>query len=298
MYLEPQNQYPMIRYLVTGANAGIGYATALALAKLPDTELIIVCRNAEKGQAARQSLIEAAGHERVHLYLADLSSLAAIHQLGTKLRQDFDSLDVLVNNAGAYFENRETSAEGFEMTLALNHLNYFVLTHYLLDLLKARPKARIVNVSSEAHRVVRSIPWDDLNAERRYGGLAAYGLSKFFNILFTKELARHFKKDGIDITVNCLHPGVVATNIFSANAGFFTRLLYKIGKVFMRNQDDGASTSVYLASSPEVEGISGEYFMDCKQRRSSALSCDEEAAAKLWMESMQMAGLEAYGKLD
>lgn len=287
-----------MRYLITGANSGIGFASAQALAKLPESELILVCRSKEKGEAAQKQLIEEAGHERIALYLADLSSLQSLHELGMQLRKDYDSLDVLLNNAGGYFSSRQETKEGFEMSFGLNHLNYFLLTHYLLDLLRKAKQGRIINVASEAHRMVRSIPWEDLQAERRYGALAAYGLSKLCNILFTRELAHQLEQEGSRITVNCLHPGVVATNIFSSNSNWFTRLMYRLGKVFMRRSDDGAQSSVYLASSEELARMSGEYIIDCKIRRASKLAENKEAAAKLWLESLRLTGIEVFGKID
>ncbi len=263
--------------IVTGANAGIGRVTALELAKM-GARVVMVCRDKERGAAAQKDIIAQTGNTKVDLLLADLSSQQSIRQLAATIQQKYNRLDVLVNNAGAMFASRQLTVDGLEMTFALNHLNYFLLTHLLLDLLKASAPSRIVNVSSEAHRGAK-LDFADLQHEKSFPGFSVYGQSKLANIYFTYELARRL--EGTGVTVNALHPGFVATN-FAKNNG----LMYQVGMVFMRpfamNDQKGAATQIYLASSPEVEGVTGKYFNKKKAVASSGVSYDVAAAQQLW----------------
>ena len=271
--------------LVTGANSGIGKFTAIGLANLGAT-VVMVCRNDERGRAAREEIVSSTGNESIDLLIADLSLSRSIRQLADDFLSKYERLDVLVNNAGAYIGGRTLTEEGLETTFALNHLGYFLLTNLLLDLLKSSAPARIVNVASEAHRRSR-IEFDDLMGERSYKGFRAYGQSKLANILFTYELARRL--DGTNVTVNCLHPGVVATN-FAHRDGGMVGFLVKTFSFLLRRPAKGAETAVYLASSADVDGVSGRYFVDKKEVRSSAVSYDESAARRLWQVSEERTG--------
>ena len=275
--------------MVTGAASGIGEATARALAQMGAT-VIVVGRDPERGAAALERIRSATGSMAVELMLADLSSQAQIRQLAQEFKRKYSRLDVLVNNAGALFTTRQQSADGIEMNFALNHLNYFLLTNLLLDTLKASAPARIVNVGALAHQFARRVDFDDLQGQRKYFGWGAYGQSKLCNLLFTYELARRL--DGTGVTVNALHPGIVATN-FGMSGGGVMRLFNRLMSVAMIRPEQGAQTSLYLATSPEVEGISGKYFVNQKAVRSSKASYDQSAAARLWQVSEAMTGLSA-----
>ncbi|MCA9982021.1 MAG: SDR family NAD(P)-dependent oxidoreductase, partial [Anaerolineales bacterium] len=196
--------------------------------------------------------------------------------------------DVLVNNAGALFMSREESADGIEMTWALNHLGYFLLTHELLDVIKASAPARIVSVSSDAH-YGGQIPLDDLQLREGYSGFKAYSQSKLANVHFTYELARRLADTAV--TVNCLHPGFVASN-FAKNNGLLARIAMTLSRPFAKSKKEGAATSLYLAMSPEVAGVSGKYFADQKEKRSAGNTYDANLSRELWVKSAQMVGVE------
>lgn len=277
--------------MVTGATSGIGEVTARTLAQMGAT-VIVVGRDPERGAAARERIRSASGSAAVELMLADLSSLQGIRKLAEQFIHKYQRLHVLVNNAGALFSARQQSADGIEMTFALNHLNYFLLTNLLLDTLKASAQvhscARIVNVGASAHQFARRVNFDDLQGQRKYSAWGAYGQSKLCNMLFTYELARRL--DGTGVTVNALHPGIVATN-FGMSGGGIMPLFNRLMSVAMLRPEQGAQTVVYLATSPEVEGDSGKYFVNQKVVRSSKASNDQSAAARLWQVSMEMCGL-------
>jgi NAD(P)-dependent dehydrogenase (short-subunit alcohol dehydrogenase family) len=218
--------------------------------------------------------------------LADLSSKQAVRDLAKRFLDTHDRLDVLLNNAGAIYTTRQNSVDGIELTWALNHLSYFLLTHLLLDALKAAPAARVVNVSSGAHlAATRGINFDDVQFARRYSGFGAYAQSKLANIMFTYALARRLA--GTHVTANALHPGAVATNFGQNNAGFMGKL-WKLFARFTLSAEQGAQTSIYLVSSPKVDGVSGKYFDKCKPVRSSGPSNDEVAQERLWAMSEEM----------
>jgi NAD(P)-dependent dehydrogenase (short-subunit alcohol dehydrogenase family) len=269
--------------LVTGANQGIGKATAVALAA-KGAHVVMVARNAEKGRAALAE-VEAAGKAGAELIVADLSSQEQVRRVAADFKSRHDRLDVLVNNAGVFVPERQTTVDGLEETFALNHLGYFLLTRELLDVLQATAGARIVNVSSEAHRGAKML-WDDLLfAHTRYRGLKAYGQSKLANVLFTYELARRL--EGTGVTANCLHPGVIASG-FGHTYGGALSVILKVARPFLLSAEDGARTSVYLASSPEVAGVTGKYFSKCKAVASNAVSYEVQSQHKLWSISEQM----------
>ncbi len=272
--------------VVTGATSGIGLVTAQALARDGAT-VIVVARNPERGAATIRRLQQETGNSAVELLIADLSVQAQVRQLANEVQRRFAHLDVLINNAGALFGQRQMTAEGIEMTFALNHLAYFLLTNLLLDRLKASASARIVNVSSEAHRGAR-LDFADVQGQHRYRGWRAYAQSKLANILFTYELARRL--EGMSIVTNALHPGFVATN-FGRNNRSITAALWRILQLAAISPEQGAETIIYLASSAEVKDSTGKYFVKNKAVRSSEASYDRAAAERLWQMSAELTGL-------
>ena len=277
--------------MVTGANTGIGKATALGLAKLGAT-VVMVCRDRERGEVALREIQRKTGNDAITLLMADLSSQVAIRKLAAEFKAQFPSLHALVNNAGIIPRDRMVTVEGFETQFAVNHLAYFLLTNLLLDVLKASAPARIVNVSSDMHRGA-TMDFDDLQSEKGYSPTAVYAWTKLANILFTYELARRLK--GTRVTANCLHPGGVATNLL-ADAMGIPRALKSTTRLIGTSPDRGARTSIYLATSPEVEGVSGRYFMSQKETTSSRESYDHVVAGRLWQvsaENTKLSGLES-----
>jgi NAD(P)-dependent dehydrogenase (short-subunit alcohol dehydrogenase family) len=273
--------------LVTGATSGIGEVTARELAKQGAT-LVIVGRNRQKAEATIEEIKSRSGNENVEYLLADLSSQKEIRSLAQEFKSRHDRLDVLVNNAGAVFSEYGETEDGIERTFAVNHLNYFLLTNLLLDTLKAGAPSRIVNVASDAHQGAE-LDFDDLGAKQNYGLMRAYGRSKLANVMFTYELARRL--EGTGVTANALHPGAVATNFGSNNTVWYARPLLALFRLFATTPEKGAETSVYLASSPEVEGVTGQYFANKKPVASSKASYDEETARRLWGVSEELTGL-------
>jgi retinol dehydrogenase 12 len=272
--------------MITGANSGIGRAASLALARMGAT-VVMVVRNREKGEAARSEIIRESQNNSVDLLLADLSSLESTRQLAMEFHKKYSRLHVLVNNAGLFNQRRNVTTDGYENTFATNYLAPFLLTNLQLDLLKASAPSRIVNVSSVGH-YNGHMNFDDLNLEKNYGGWKAYGQSKLALVLFTHRLAK--KLDGTGVTVNSVHPGTVATNIWSrplGPAGFIMAL----PKLFMTSPEKGAKTIVYLASSPDAERFSGEYWEKMKVKKSSDESYNEEIAQRLWDVSAKLTHL-------
>jgi NAD(P)-dependent dehydrogenase (short-subunit alcohol dehydrogenase family) len=279
--------------LVTGATSGIGLVTAQTLARQGAT-VVLVGRNPERGAMAVRHIVQETGNTAVTCLIADLSSQAQVRHLSQEFRHRFEHLHVLVNNAGALFTKRRLSADGIEMTFALNHLGYFLLTHTLLDTLKASAPARIVNVASDAH-YKGHIQFTDLQGQQRYSGWRAYCQSKLANILFTYSLASHIA--GTRVTANALHPGFVATRFGRNNVGAFA-LLLRVLQWVARSPEQGAATVVHLATSPAVAGVTGTYFVDCRRVRSAPESYDKTVAERLWQISADMVGLkrgDAYG---
>ena len=271
--------------LVTGANSGIGLVTARELSA-QGAQVLMICRSQAKGEAAAAEIEQATG-ARPQLYLADLSDLAQVKRVAEEIKRDHAHLDVIVNNAGGHFPKPIKSAQGHEMTLALNHLNYFLLTHHLTPLLEAAEAGRIVNVASRAHEK-SALDLDDLGFERRstfkiplVGPFIVYGTSKLLNVLFTLELARRLKAQGSKVTVNCLHPGVVRTGFGRDYGGLFNLATRVFGLVSI-TPEQGAQTSLYLATSPEVEGKSGGYYDKCAPISPSAVALNEDNASRLW----------------
>jgi NAD(P)-dependent dehydrogenase (short-subunit alcohol dehydrogenase family) len=270
--------------LVTGANQGIGKATAIALAE-QGANVVILSRNPEKGRAALHDVEAASRGGKAELLVADYASLADVRRAAVEFRASHKRLDVLVNNAGLIVPERHATRDGLEETFQVNHVAPFLLTTELLDLIKASAPARIVNVSSEAHRHA-TMHWEDLQfASTRYKSFRAYGQSKLANVLFTYELARRL--EGTGVTANVLHPGVVASGFGQTYSGALSFVI-GLAKPFMLTNEQGARTSVYVASSPEVEGVTGKYFSKCRAIRSNAVSYDEASQRKLWSLSLEM----------
>lgn len=263
---------------VSGANSGIGKYTSIGLARA-GARVVMVCRNMEKGEAARKEIVEASGNDDVDLMQCDMASFASIRAFTDAYKAKHDRLDMLVNNAGMMFPDRAMTEDGFERTFAVNHLAYFLVTNRLRDILEASSPARVVNVASIAHRMVARLDWKNLQGERRYGEFRAYNLSKLCNILFTFELARRL--EGTGVTANCLHPGGVGSN-FGSEAGVIFRNLMKLGKRFLLTPEQGARTSLYVATSPDLVGVSGEYFSNSKRARSSRITHNRDNQARLW----------------
>jgi NAD(P)-dependent dehydrogenase (short-subunit alcohol dehydrogenase family) len=266
--------------IVTGANSGLGKETALALAEMK-ANVVMVCRNKEKGDAVRAEISKKSRNESVDLLLCDLSSLAEVRTLAAEVRNRYGNIHVLVNNAGLFSFSGRTD-DGFETTFAVDYLAPFLLTNLLLDLLKASAPSRIVNVSSVGHFNGHI----DLDAVRKGGvatGWGAYSNSKLALVMFTYELSRRLQ--GTGVTANCLHPGTVATHIL--------RLPPAITRPFLKSAKEGAETAIYLASSPEVETVTGKYFDDKKEKRSSDESYDEKKQLELWDATAKLVGLSA-----
>ncbi|MEN9580225.1 MAG: hypothetical protein RJA70_3234 [Pseudomonadota bacterium] len=279
------------RVLVTGATAGIGKETALGLARL-GAQVIIVGRNPEKTAGVVEELKQQSGNQQIEFLLADLSSMAEVRKLAADFLAKYSSLNVLVNNAGGMNPKRVTTAEGYELTFAMNHLSYFLLANLLLPALEAGGPSRIVNVASDAHRS-GVLDLDDLMSTKSYSTFGSYGASKRANILFTREMARRL--EGKPITVNCLHPGFLASN-FMDKPGSIWGYLKPVAYLFALDNAAGAKTSIYLASAPQVEGVSGKYFAKCKEKQPTRAAQNDKTAKRLWIESEKLTGLAAQEK--
>jgi len=269
--------------IVTGASSGIGKATALELARRGAT-VTLVCRNSGRAEAARNEIRTATGNKAVEVLLADLSSQAEIRRLAQELLDRYPQIHVLINNAGVLNRKRTTTVDGIETVFAVNHLAYFLLTHLLLERLTISESARVINVASDAHRW-GNLDFTDLQNARRYRALRVYGQSKLCNILFTRELARRIM--GTKVTVNCLHPGGVATGL-GWNNGWWAVLIAKALQPFFRTPEQGADTAVYLATSPAAAAVSGKYFYNRREIQPSPAAQDDEAAKRLWQISAEL----------
>ena len=274
--------------LVTGGTGGIGRATAMGLA-MKGAHLGITGRDRERTEGAARE-IRAAGGGQVDVFVADLSSQSEVRRLAEQVLQTYPRIDVLVNNVGGYWNTRHVTADGLERTFALNYLAPFLLTNLLLDRLKQSAPARVVTVSSNAHTTGR-IDFDDLQGERSYSGSRAYSQSKLGNILFTYDLARRLQDS--TVTANALHPGVVRTSFGAEDPGGVQRLFVPFVRPFLKTPEQGAATSIHLASSPDLEQVTGRYFANSKPKRSSKASYDEAAAARLWQVSAELVHLTA-----
>ena len=273
--------------LVTGATDGIGWMTARALAR-DGARVIVVGRDPDKGARRIAALRADTGNDAVGFELADLASQAQVRGLAERLIRDLPRLDVLVNNVGAWFHRRTEGPDGIEMTWALNHLGYFLLTGLLLDLLASAEGGRVVNVASRAHRGPQ-VDFDDPEGAVRYSGWRAYQQSKLANVLFTYRLAERLAPAG-RVTANCLHPGFVASRFGHNNTGFFRLAAGAAQRLFAISEEKGAVTSHFLAADESLEGVSGRYFVRCRPVESSPGSRDRGAQARLWRLSEEMTG--------
>lgn len=264
--------------LVTGATGGIGLATAVALAGL-GARVGVVGRDEKRTAAAVQAVLAVPGSGGADGFLADFSDQREVRALAAEVLAAHPRLDVLVNNAGGYWSDRHVSADGLEWTFAVNHLAPFLLTSLLEERLRESAPARIVTVASDAHRAGR-IEFDDLQAERGYAGMRAYAQSKLANILFTRELARRLSGSGV--AAYSVHPGTVRTGFAREDASRLFRLVLRAGALLMKSPEQGAQTSVYAASSPELVGRTGEYLAKSRVAKPSARAQDDVAAARLW----------------
>mgnify|MGYP001271702904 CR=1 FL=1 len=272
--------------LVTGATNGIGEVTALELARMGAT-VVIIGRNEEKAKATISKIKSAVTNADVSYLIADLSLMAQVKRVADEFRAKYDRLDVLVNNAGARFDRYIPTAEGLEMTFALNHMSYFYLTQLLLDMLKVSgipaQKSRVVNVSSSAHQIGK-LNFDDLQSEQKYSPFRVYGQSKMMNIVFTNELSRRLVTQHANVTANSLHPGAVRTG-FGADDKSALNFIIGMLRPFFLSPEQGAQTSIYLASSPEVEGVTGQYFAKSKPKQAHKNAYTESAMTQLWIYS-------------
>ncbi len=279
--------------VVTGANSGIGFETAATLAGM-GARVVVTARNADKGREAAAAIGARAGRDgAAQLVVFDLGDLASVRRGADEILDQVPRLDVLVNNAGVVLTERTETVDGYEATFAVNHLGPFLLTNLLLDRLRASTPARVVTVASAAHGAARrGMRFDDLQSEHHYRGMGVYGRSKLANILFTLELARRL--EGTGVTANSLHPGTVRTGYGAdGDARGFLAFGIKVARPFFLSPAKGARTSVFLASSPEVAGVSGQYFVKCRPTQPRRWARDTEAARRLWQVSEQLTGLAA-----
>jgi NAD(P)-dependent dehydrogenase (short-subunit alcohol dehydrogenase family) len=272
--------------VITGVTSGIGRIAAERLAA-QGARIVMVARDQRRAERTLGRLREVAPDVAHRTYIADLLSLAETTQVGARIAAEEPRIDVLINNAGNIFASRAVTADGLERTFALNHMAYFLLTKQLRERLVASAPARIVNTASHAHRG-QFLDFDDLQTEKNYRPMAAYGRSKLANILFTRELARRLA--GTGVTANCLHPGFVATGLGQRDGGIFA-VMVRLSVVFAANPERGAKTIVHLAASPNVATITGGYFVDCREAVPSRVAQDDAAARRLWEESLRLGRL-------
>ena len=280
--------------MITGANSGIGKETAIELAKM-GANIVMVCRSRERGEKALEKIKEMANSEKIELLIADLADQSSIRKMVERFKKSHDKLHVLINNAGVMLSKRTTTPEGYERTFAINHLGHFLLTNLVLDMLKASSPARIINVSSSAHKFAK-LNFDDIDNEHKFSGFRTYANSKLFNILFSYELARRL--EGTEVTVNALHPGVIRTNLGKDNTNKLIRLLSTIFRLFMMSSKKGARTTVYLANSPDVENVNGKYFVNRKQKKSSKISFEQTLQNKLWEISANLTNASHFENIN
>jgi NAD(P)-dependent dehydrogenase (short-subunit alcohol dehydrogenase family) len=280
--------------LVTGGTGGIGKATATGLARL-GARVGITGRDRARAEAAATDIRSTSGNPAVDVFVADMSAQAQVRRLAHEVLDAYPRLDVLVNNVGGFWNTRRVTADGLEHTLAVNHLAPFLLTNLLLDRLRASAPARIVTLSSGAQAMGR-IDFEDLLGARSYSGQRAYNQSKLANVMFTYELARRLEGSGVTATV--LHPGVVRTAFGAEDPARWHRVFLPVVRPFMESPERGADTPIYLASSPEVVGVSGRYFANRKPKRSNRTSYDTAAQARLWQQSAELVGLTTAHPAD
>ncbi len=282
--------------IITGSNAGIGFETALALAKM-DYKVWLLCRNEQKAQKAVTDLKQKSGNSNVGYVIADLASKEQIKAAVEKIHAEFDHLDALINNAGIWLSKRTLNKEGVEMQFAVNHLAPFLLSHLLFPLLSKSDDPRIVNVNSDTH-FRGKIDFNDLSLSKGYNGIKSYAHSKLANCLFTYELDRKLKERGINMAVNALQPGLVKTDIGFKHTFSLHALVWKIRREFGVTPEEGAKTSVYLANSSDVKGISGLYWDKCSSKPSSKNSYIVEDAKRIWTITKEMCGVEDFFSVE
>jgi len=284
------------RVVITGANSGLGYQTAKKIAQT-GAEVIMVCRSQDRGQQAQAALRKETKNEAIHLELCDFSSLTSIEECGQLFRKKYEQVDVLINNAGAIFGKHQLTDDGLERTFALNHMGYFYFTHFLLDLVRAGQDKRIVSVASYAHNFPKRVPWDDLQLkDQPYSQLKTYGLSKLYNIYFTRQLAQLLEEEGQGVTVNCLHPGTLSTGFGKTGTGIFYGLFRFIGP-FIDSPEKGARTSFMLATDPKLEDVTGQYFAHMRKGKLSKLARNKDNPPRLWEHSKSIVGIDTYGEV-
>ena len=276
--------------LITGATNGIGLEAAKALNQM-GAEIVFIARNHEKANKLKEELLQESGRQPTAI-IADLSSQNEVKKAAEEFISLNKPLDILLNNAGIMNRERKETADGFDEVFSVNHLAYFSLTLLLIEKMKNAGGGRIVNVASMAYRFVNEMNFEDLQSKENYKGLKVYGQSKLANILFTRSLASKLKD--YKITVNCLHPGYVDTGIGLNNEGFFVRLLMNLGRPFAKKTDKGAETSIYLCASPEVEKVTGEYFVDCEIEKLIGAAKSDDQAEKLWSISSELTGIDLH----
>lgn len=273
--------------VVTGSNSGIGKETAASLAEM-DATVIMVVRNQEKGQKALDEIVSRFGNRSVHLMICDMSSMASIRSFAVELKKSYNHLDVLINNAGAEFVKRQVTSEGFEKTFAVDYLAPFLLTQELLGLLKAGAPSRIINVSSGLAKNGK-VDFTDLQNEHAYKGMQAYSNAKLMVMMWTYALSRRLAGSGV--TVNVLMPGFVATNLGKNSGSLRSSIMFTMVRPMQISAKKGAETSVYLASSDELSGVSGKCFAKKKEATTCAASYDVEAQERLWIETVRILNL-------
>jgi NAD(P)-dependent dehydrogenase (short-subunit alcohol dehydrogenase family) len=274
--------------LITGANSGMGLATAIALAK-EDHQIILACRDEDRGKQALKKVISESGSSEVDLMLLDLSSFHSISLFAKQFEEKYNTLDILINNAGIITTKREITEDGFEAMLGVNHLGHFLLTNLLLEHLKRSDKGKVITISSGAYKYGK-IDFEDMNLEKKFSPFRAYGRSKLANILFTKELSRRLQDT--NIAANCLHPGAVSTNMGVNRDTGFGKSIHFLLRPFFQTPLEGSQTAIYLALSPEVEEISGKYFYKKKVKDIEGQAMDDNLAQILWEWSEQQVGLQ------
>lgn len=272
--------------VITGANSGIGFETAKALAKM-GAFIVMVCRNEDKAIAAKNEILQEADGAGIEIVLCDFSIQKEIKKAAVYIKSNYSKIDILINNHGFIASERNETVDGLEETFGVNHIGYFLFTHELMAEIKAAGNARIINVASDAHRA-GEFDLDNLQLQKNFSAMKAYANSKLFNILFTNALAERIKDT--DVTANSLHPGVVGSN-FGRSGNWLIQLFYKIGSMFMISSEKGAETSIYLATSAEVEGVNGAYFKNKKAKAPKKEALNMENAEALWKISEELCGL-------
>jgi retinol dehydrogenase 14 len=275
--------------LITGGTGGIGKATAIGLARL-GARVGITGRDLRRAEQAAADIRTASGNPAVDVFAADLSSQAEVRRLAADVHDAYPRLDVLINNVGGFWAHRHSTADGLEHTFALNHLASFLLTNLLLDRLKASAPARVVTVSSHV-QAEGLIEFDDLQGSRNYSGQSAYSQSKLANVMFTNELARRL--EGSRVTATSLHPGVVRTDFGAEDQAWFFTIISRVVRPFLWTPVRGAQTSIYLASSPDVEGVTGQFFVNSKPKTANQVAYDADMTARLWDVSASLVGMSS-----